>query len=166
MKYAGIIIDDVQNGSGYGAVYFSQGCSHHCKGCQNPETWDFNDGKEFNEEILDKLFKFYENTSFATRLTLSGGDPIDTYEQSAYIARKFKNKFPKHKIWLYTGYNFDDIKDKKELRELFSLIDVIVDGEFKQELRDITLQFRGSSNQRIIDVKKSLNQNKIILFGE
>lgn len=147
-NFAGYQIDEVVNGEGLGMTVYFQGCSHHCKGCHNPETWEFGKGKYNLSEILSEIGNYFLNTPFAKRLTLSGGDPLDNpYDVSAIITR-MQDCFPDIKLWLYTGYVLEELDDKK--RQLCKAFDVVVDGPFIEELRDITLSYRGSSNQRII----------------
>lgn len=160
MRYAGLIKDDVNNGLGVGLTLFTQGCPHHCKGCQNPETWNFNGGKEYTEEIYNEIIEYFMNNSYATRLTLSGGDPLYSPQIILPLCKKIKEIRPDVKIWAYTGHTFEDVKDKPEMK----FIDVLVDGPFILEQRDITLPFRGSSNQRIIDVHQSLESKETILY--
>lgn len=162
MRYAGIEYDDVANGTGLGAVFFVQGCPHHCKGCHNPQTWDPNGGLEFTENVLDELFTYFREVPFAKRLTISGGDPIANHELTYYVLSRFVREFPDHQVWLYTGYSCEYVF--KHHMYIASLCDVIVDGEFIESLRDITLQFKGSSNQNIIDVKKSLETGKKVIL--
>lgn len=160
-KYAGIIKDDVTNGKGIGLVFFVQGCLHHCKGCHNPETWDFNGGLEFTQEVLNEIIDYFKKNLQVTRLTLSGGDPIFNSEVALVVAKNIKEIRPDVKIWTYTGYLFEQIKEY----HLLKYTDVLIDGPFILEKRDISLPFRGSSNQRIIDVKKSLEKGEIILYS-
>lgn len=162
LRYAGIEFDDVANGEGLGAVFFTQYCPHHCPHCQNPQTWSKDGGMKFSSSVLDNLLIYYDEVPFATRLTLSGGDPIANINLTSLIVTTFKNKYPSKKIWLYTGYLFEKIKNIP----IVKMCDVIVDGKFEIDKRDITLQFRGSTNQRIINVKESLKQNKIVLYKE
>ena len=158
-RYAGIEYDDVANGIGLGAVFFTQGCPHQCPG--------------FTDAILDQLLQYYYDIPYASRLTLSGGDPLASSELTYRIIFKFKTIFPYKKVWLYTGYSFEDFAfnnpttDKERLiQRIVRLCDVIVDGEFKIDKRDVSLQFVGSSNQRIIDVQKSLKEKHIVLWNE
>lgn len=161
-RYAGIEYDDVANGENLGAVVFTQFCPHHCKECQNPETWSKNGGKIFTTNNMTNLIKYYQDCPFAKRLTLSGGDPISNKEFSIYIIQTLKNKFPYLTIWLYTGYLFEEIK--KNNLNLLKMIDVLVDGKYDYTKRDITLAWCGSSNQRVIDVQESLKRDKVILY--
>ena len=161
MRYAGLIKDDVNNGLGVGLTLFTQGCPHHCKGCQNPETWSFNGGKEYTEEVYNEIIDYFTNNSYATRLTLSGGDPLYSPQIILPLCKKVKEIRPDIRIWAYTGHVFEEVKDKPEMK----YIDVLVDGPFILEQRDITLPFRGSTNQRIIDVQRSLREGGIRLYG-
>ena len=160
MKYLKISNFDTANGLGIGNVLWVSGCSHHCPQCHNPQTWDKNAGEEFTEEVLDNLLEKLKRP-YIKRLTLSGGDPLflGNRDEITNIVRKVKKNFPNIKIWCYTGYLWEDVKDLP----CMDFIDVLVDGEFKAELRDITLPFCGSSNQRIINVKESLKKGCVVL---
>lgn len=168
MNYADIKTTDVANGKGVRVSIFVSGCNRHCPGCHNREAWDFNYGKEFNNECIEKIMNEL-NHPYVQGLTLLGGEPMEIQNQRGLLplVKKVKEKFPNKNIWCYTGYTFDkDImnmcKQHEETKELMSYIDVMVDGEFIQNKKDLNLKFRGSSNQRIIDVKKSMNENKIV----
>lgn len=137
------------------SIYFS-GCTHHCEGCQNPQSWDINTG---NEMSIDKLLKIIEYNGFP--VTFSGGDPFYQAEGIAVLAREIKERLGKN-IWCYTGYKWEDIVCNSRFRPLLEHIDVLVDSPFILAQRDISLRFRGSGNQRFIDVKKSLEKNEII----
>lgn len=160
MKYLKISNFDTANGLGIGNVLWVSGCSHHCPQCHNPQTWDKNAGEEFTEEVLDSLLDKLKRP-FIKRLTLSGGDPLflGNRDEITNVVRKVKKNFPNIKIWCYTGYLWEEVKDLP----CMDYIDVLVDGEFKIDLKDITLPFCGSSNQRVIDVQKSLKMGKVIL---
>ena len=160
MKYAGLIKDDVNNGLGVGLTLFTQGCPHHCKGCQNPETWSFTGGKDYTPEVYKEIIEYFINNSYATRLTLSGGDPLYSPQIITPLCEEIKKIRPDVKIWVYTGHVFEDVKDNPILQ----YIDVMIDGPFILEQRDITLAFRGSANQRIIDVQRSLNKGEVVLY--
>ncbi len=160
MKYAGLIKDDVNNGLGVGLTLFTQGCPHHCKGCQNPETWSFTGGKDYTPEVYKEIIEYFINNSYATRLTLSGGDPLYSPQIITPLCEEIKKIRPDVKIWVYTGHVFEDVKDNPILQ----YIDVMIDGPFILEQRDITLAFRGSANQRIIDVQQSLNKGEVVLY--
>ena len=173
MKYAKIRKCDVANGPGVRVSLFVSGCNHHCKNCFNREAWDFNYGNDFTkaeeEEIIEDLKPDYING-----LSLLGGEPFEKVNQEglAPLVKKVKETYPNKKIWCYTGYTFDKQilgemieKEKSETtKQMLENIDYIVDGRFVEELKDPKLQFRGSSNQRIIDVKKSLEQNNIVIW--
>ena len=147
MKYVKITYTDVNNGLGNRVTLWVSGCSHHCPGCHNPETWDFNFGKEFDEEAKNKLFEILE-LPYVKGLTLSGGDPLDSAEDVLELVKEVKKKFPKKDIWLYTGYCFNSEDEK--FFEIKDYVDVFVDGPFIEELKDTSLPFRGSKNQRCI----------------
>lgn len=153
MRYHNITKDDMLNGDGLRVVLWVAGCEHHCKGCQNPITWDLTGGLLFtsNEvyEIEEQLKKDY-----ISGITFSGGDPLHPQNRECILkfAEYIKKKFPNKTIWLYTGYDWEDINHIRGIEN----IDVIVDGKFVQSLVDINFQWAGSTNQRVIDVKKSL----------
>ena len=160
MRYLKIENVDIGNGLDVGSVLWVSGCSHHCPQCHNPQTWDKNAGEEFTGEVLDNLLEKLKRP-YIKRLTLSGGDPLflGNRDEITNIVRKVKKNFPNIKIWCYTGYLWEEVKDLP----CMDFIDVLVDGEFKVELRDITLPFCGSSNQRIINVKESLKKGCVVL---
>lgn len=173
MNYAKIRKCDVANGPGVRVSLFVSGCNHHCKNCFNPEAWNFNYGEEFTkkqeEEIIEDL-----KPEYITGLSLLGGEPFEQKNQEglAPLVSKVKQEYPNKKIWCYTGFTFDEqiigkmVKEenRETTKQMLENIDYIVDGKFVNELKDPKLQFRGSSNQRIIDVKKSLAQNEIVLW--
>lgn len=171
MNYADIKRVDVANGEGVRVSVFVSGCNHHCKGCFNSEAWDFNYGKEFDNVCMQKVLDELDHP-YISGLSLLGGEPLDPKNQKGVleIVKKAKEKHPEKKIWCYTGFRFDDdVMDKmynisEETRELVSHLDVIVDGKFEEEKKDLRLKFRGSSNQRIIDVQESLKENKIVPY--
>ena len=171
MYYADIKKADVANGLGVRISLFVSGCTHHCKNCFNEEAWDFHYGNEFTEKEIDKIIELMDHP-YISGLTLLGGEPLEHVNQQGILPliRKVKEKFPDKNIWCYSGYTFEkDILDRmckewEETPEILSYIDVLVDGKFEEDKKDIKLRFRGSSNQRIIDVKKSLKENKTVLF--
>lgn len=177
-RYAGVAFDDVVNGEGLGAVFFAQYCPHHCEQCHNPETWSKSGGKEFTQDVVDNLMNYYNTVPFANRLTFSGGEPLSEFSSGIVleILRKFKDKYPHKKVWLYTGCTFDNLLrlivgnvkiEDKELNnaiEIAKLCDIIVDGKYKYELRDVSLPWQGSSNQRVIDVQESINNKEVTLY--
>ena len=171
MNYAEIKNFDIANGEGVRVSLFVSGCTHHCKNCFNKETWAFDYGKPFTAEVEDKLLSELA-PDYINGLSLLGGEPFEPRNQAALLPflRRVKERFPDKTIWCYTGYLFDkELLSESRARceytdEMLSLIDVLVDGRFVQELYSITLQFRGSSNQRIIDVQKSLAKGRVVEY--
>ena len=161
MNYATIKKYDIANGIGVRVSLFVSGCNHRCKGCFNSEAWDFNYGKKFDVNAENEILHVLEKP-YIKGLSVLGGEPLQQDSTLLEFLRKVKSKFPNKSIWLYTGYTYEQIKDKKEL----DYVDVLVDGKFVEALKDISLQFRGSSNQRIIDVKATKENSKIILCNE
>lgn len=161
MKYHNITKDDMLNGDGLRVVLWVSGCEHHCKGCQNPITWDPNDGLDFDVKAMTEIVNELEK-DYISGLTFSGGDPLhkDNRLMIFILACFIKYWFPWKTIWLYTGYKWEDIYDLGGLE----YIDVVVEGPYVESLRDITLKWRGSSNQRVIDVKKSLETGTAIRY--
>ncbi len=173
MNYADIKSIDVANGPGVRVSLFVSGCSHHCEDCFNKETWDFHFGELFGEKEIDIILEHLSH-SHIKGFSLLGGEPFEFTNQQGVLPllRRIKEVYPEKDIWCWTGYLFDkDIRDKMmlnwpETRELISYIDILVDGRFEKDKKDLTLRFRGSSNQRIIDVQKSLSSNEIVLWNE
>lgn len=164
MKYAQIRKMDISNGEGIGVSLFVQGCRFACKNCFNQETWDFNGGKEFTLNDYSYLFSLC-NKPYIKRLSILGGEPLapENITDVTIISQLFKEQFPDKKLWIWTGYTFEDyVKDK----EITKYADMIVDGRFIEELKDFNLKFKGSSNQRIINVQESLKQNKVVLWKD
>ena len=147
MNYHDITKCDMLNGNGLRVVLWVSGCSHHCKGCQNPQTWDKNSGIPFDKQAEDELFEALQ-PDYISGLTFSGGDPlyIANRVEVTKLAKKCKEQYPNKTIWLYTGYKYEEIKHLP----IIEYLDVIVDGEFIEELKDNTLHWCGSSNQRVI----------------
>ncbi len=164
-RYAGIIKDDVNNGKGIGLTLFVQYCPHRCRNCQNVHTWSMYGGFIFTEEILEKIIDYFKKHRYAKRFTLSGGDPLANPLMTNWIIKRVKKACPWLHIWLYTGYVYEDIQNEKIYKNIFPYLDVLIDGPYEDELRDITLAFRGSSNQRIIDMKKTLEENHVITMN-
>ena len=153
MKYSEITYPDVNNGEGCRVTLFVSGCSHRCKGCHNPETWNFDFGKDFNDDVKIRLFDIVSKP-YIKGLTLSGGDPLDSYDDVLDLVKEFRNRFGETKdIWVYTGYVIDDLLNLNK-EEILEYIDVLVDGEYIEERRDVSLAFRGSKNQRIIKMRE------------
>lgn len=163
-RYAGVQPDDVVNGEGIGFTFYTQYCPHRCNSCHNPQTWDKNGGMIFDKNVFNNIINYFEQTPFADRLTLSGGDPLASLELSNLIASEFKRLYPEKKLWIYTGYTYEYLLSDIKYKPILELTDVLVDGKFEIDKRDTTLAFKGSSNQRIIDVQKSLREDKVILY--
>ena len=162
MKYHKIRKMDISNGPGVRVSIFMQGCEFHCNNCFNPETWDFKAGEEFNEDTINKVLKLSDK-DYIVGLSILGGEPMHpkNIEGTTLLAKAFKEKYPNKNIWVWSGYLFDkDLKDK----EVLKYIDVLVDGRFVESLADPTLKWKGSSNQRVIDVQKSLKNNEICII--
>lgn len=171
MNYADIKQYDVANGPGVRISVFVSGCNHRCKDCFNEEAWDFNYGKPFTEETIETIIE-YMKPSYIAGLTLLGGEPMEPVNQKELLplVRRVKEAYPEKNIWCFTGFLFDkDIMGKMfdtvpETRELVSYLDVIVDGKFVTELKNMNLKFKGSSNQRTIMVQESLEKGEVILW--
>lgn len=155
MNYHGITKTSVANGTGIRTVLWVAGCNHNCKGCHNPQTWDIESGQLFDESAKQELMLALSKV-WCNGLTFSGGDPLHPNNRDCVteIAKEVKERFPEKDIWLYTGYEYESVNDL----EVMQYIDILVDGEFVEELRDLRLKFKGSSNQRIIDVKSGKEQ--------
>ena len=163
MKYAQIRKMDITNGEGIGVSLFTQGCPFHCENCFNPETWDFNKGIEYTKETEDKIIELLK-PDYIKRLTVLGGEPLieRNIEPLTALFIRVKELYPEKQIWLYTGGNFE--LESIRCDNLIEHTDVVIDGRYIDKLRDLTLRFRGSSNQRVIDVQKSLKAKEIILW--
>lgn len=164
MKYHNITKDDMNNGDGLRVVLWVSGCDHQCKGCQNPMTWNANDGIEFGLSDLDEIFREL-NKDHVDGITLSGGDPMFcTNKSTVYaICKNIKTNFKDKTIWIYTGYMWEDILNDNLMMEIMQYVDVLVDGEFVEELKDANYPWAGSTNQRVIDVQKSLSKGEVVL---
>lgn len=166
MKYATIKKHDIANGPGVRVSLFVSGCNHHCKGCFNAEAWDFNFGNDFTEDTIDEILNALDK-DYINGLSLLGGEPFEYINQQGILPllKKVKEKFPNKTIWAYSGFTYDELLKMKyvETKEILNLIDVLVDGKFDEDLKDPLLYFRGSSNQRVIDILKTRKENKIVL---
>lgn len=183
MRYASIRSLDISNGEGVGVSLFVQGCPFHCKNCFNSETWDFNGGKEWTEKTKNKFMELI-NRPYIKRVSFLGGECLaeQNLDEVLKLVQEIRISFPKKTIWLYTGFEWNLLMSKicqptfpdkdferiieihKKRKEIISLCNIVIDGEYIDEQRDITLKWRGSSNQRVIDVKQSLTQNKVVLY--
>ena len=163
MRYNLIRKMDISNGPGVRVSVFMQGCSFHCKNCFNSSTWDFEGGKEFNQNTIDEVLNLC-NENYIKGLSILGGEPMHpkNIEGTTKLAKAFKEKYPDKNLWVWSGFLFDkDLKNK----EVLKYIDVLVDGQYVDDLHDFTLKWKGSSNQRVIDVQKSLKNNDVILLN-
>lgn len=161
MNFCKISHWDTANGVGIGLVLWVSGCPHHCEGCHNYSTWDASVGQEFTKSTMEDLIKWLSHPH-VNRITLSGGDPLAVYNRATILSvvKEIKTRLPNKKIWCYTGYNWDDVKDLM----LLKYVDILVDGKFIQEQKDVSLRWCGSRNQRVIDVQKSLMENQVVLL--
>ena len=162
LNYIKITPIDVANGPGCRVVLWTSGCEHHCKECHNPETWNHNAGITFDDKAEKELFNALSKP-FIHGITLSGGDPLhpNNIEAITKLCKKIKKEMPNKTIWCYTGYTYENIKNL----ELINYLDVLVDGKFEIDKKDITLLFRGSSNQRLIDIPNTIKNEQIMLFN-
>ena len=173
MNYATIKPRDIANGPGVRVCLFVSGCTHHCKGCFNQEAWDFDFGQPFTQETIDYILDQLSPT-FVKGLTLLGGEPFEPQNQSAIVEllRQIKAKYPEKSIWAFSGYLFDrdilagKLGDPAVTKEYLSYLDVLVDGPFIEAKKNLTLRFRGSENQRLIDVPKSLESGEVVLWED
>lgn len=163
MKYNSIDECEAINGEGFGVSLYTQGCPYHCPGCFNPETWDFNKGKAWTQETEDYIIELLK-PKYIKRLTILGGEPLieRNIKPLTALLRRVKAIYPEKSVWLYTGGNFES--ESVKCNNLIEQVDILIDGQFKKDLRDITLKWKGSSNQRVIDVKKSLKQGEVIIY--
>ena len=165
MKYAQIREMDVTNGSGIGVALFTQGCPYHCKNCFNPETWDFDKGIDWTEETENNIIELLK-PEYITRLSILGGEPLieRNIEPLTALLKRVKGIYPNKQVWLYTGGDFEVLEGLYE--EIFQYIDILIDGRYIDDLRDYKLKWRGSSNQRIIDVQASLKSGDVVFSPE
>ncbi|MDE7192671.1 MAG: anaerobic ribonucleoside-triphosphate reductase activating protein [Oscillospiraceae bacterium] len=161
MRYHNITTDDMLNGDGLRTVLWVAGCTHRCEGCHNPITWDIEGGIPFDEAAEAELFEKLSEDHISG-VTFSGGDPLhpQNRDEVTRLAKKIKADFPEKTLWLYTGFDWDEIKEL----DMIPLLDVVVDGRFIKSLLDAKLHWKGSSNQRVIDVKETLRLDKVVLF--
>ncbi|MDK2584352.1 anaerobic ribonucleoside-triphosphate reductase activating protein [Romboutsia sedimentorum] len=164
MRFSKIKDNDIANGLGITMSLWTQGCPHHCRGCFNSETWDFNIEKEFTKDDLKYILDSIDKNNIKRDLSILGGEPLcsQNVEGVINLCKEFKKYYPDKKIYLWTGYtveNFNEIQ-----KEILKYIDVLVDGKFEEDKKSLAIMLRGSSNQRVIDVNKSLKQNDIILY--
>ena len=161
MRYNKIRKMDISNGEGVRVSIFFQGCSFHCKDCFNSETWDFNGGLEFTDDVIFHILEL-ASPEHISGLSILGGEPLHkkNIEGTTKLVKNFKDHYKDKTIWCWTGFKFEDIKDY----EILKYIDVLIDGQFEKDKFDPNLKWKGSSNQRVIDVKKTLKNNKVVLY--
>lgn len=172
MNYADIKQFDVANGPGVRVSVFVSGCTHYCKGCFNEAAWDFSYGQPFTEETIETVVE-YLKPSYVKGLTVLGGEPMEPQNQPGVLTllRRVKEVYPEKSVWLFSGYDFEkDIlgrmwEELPETKEILSYLEVLVDGEFVEELKNLSLRFKGSSNQRTILVRESLEAGQVILYN-
>lgn len=173
MNYGEIKSCDIANGIGVRISLFVSGCTNHCKNCFQPQTWDFNFGEPFTSDTEEKILKMLE-PDYIDGLTVLGGEPMEPSNQQALypFLLKVKEKMPNKSIWVFSGFTLEEMREEggysncDVTEKILSIIDVLVDGRFVEELKDITLRFRGSSNQRLIDMKKTNEQGSIVLWED
>ena len=157
--------NDIANGFGITMSLWTQGCPHHCKGCFNGETWSFTDGREFTNEDLQYILNNIDKFNVKRDLSILGGEPLcpENDEGIIKVCKTFKEKYPNKKIYMWTGYVVEDFDDNQ--KQIFNYVDVLVDGKFEEDKKDLSLTMRGSRNQRVIDVKKTLFKQELVLFN-
>lgn len=174
MNYAEIKYCDIANGEGVRTSLFVSGCTHHCKNCFNKIAWDFNYGKEFTESVEDDILKSCE-PDYISGVTLLGGEPFEPENQPRLLEflKKFKEMYPEKNVWCYSGYTYEELTGKKESRcftektlDMLNLIDILVDGEYVEELHTLMIRFRGSTNQRLIDLNATRKQGEIVTLKD
>lgn len=173
MFYGEIKNSDIANGNGVRVTLFVSGCRNHCEECFQPQTWDFGYGQPFTEETEEKLLEMLA-PSYINGLTLLGGEPFEPENQKALLPflKRVKEKYPTKTIWAFSGFTLEELRNPEcrgcceATNDILGLIDVLVDGRFQKELKDISLRFRGSSNQRIIDMKRTIESGNIVLWND
>lgn len=168
LRYAGIKENDIVDGEGVCVSFWVQGCCHRCDGCHNPDTWDINGGLELPNTYIDDIIKLLSKNEIHRNLSILGGEPCLHSNVSIVLplVKKVHTEANNVKIYLWSGYTYEQLLDRDDTKELLQYIDVLVDGKFELAHRDITLKFRGSPNQRVIDVKQSLQSNRVVLYCE
>ena len=164
MNVSGINFESIVDGEGVRVVIFVSGCRHNCKGCHNPASHSFTAGQPFTEKLQREIIDYIHHTRFISGLTLSGGDPMYSAKELTPFISKLRKEIQGLSVWVYSGFTYEEIQKDSEMWELLTMCDVLVDGEFILEQRDITLAYKGSKNQRIIDIQKSIQQKSIVLW--
>ena len=157
--------NDIANGFGITMSLWTQGCPHHCKGCFNGETWSFTDGREFTNEDLQYILNNIDKFNVKRDLSILGGEPLcpENVDGAVEVCKVFKQKYPHKKIYMWTGYVFEDFNENQ--KQVFQYIDVLVDGKFEQSKKDLSLTMKGSTNQRVIDIKKTIENKELVLLN-
>ena len=167
VRYAGLDKNDILNGEGFCVSFWTQGCPHRCKGCHNPETWDFNNGIEIEySQLINDIIQSISANGIIRNFSILGGEPFckENLELVNRIIKDVRKKYPKIKIYCWTGYTYEDLIKDNEAKQILNQIDVLIDGLFILEQRDITLKLKGSLNQRVIDIKNTLLKRRIVLY--
>lgn len=166
MHYHDITKNDMKNGDGLRVVLWVSGCDHRCPGCQNPLTWDPEDGLEFDEAAYREIAEELEQ-DYVSGLTLSGGDPLYAGNRQDVLAllARVTREYPDKSVWLYTGYTWDEIELNQEMLGIMEFVDVLVDGTFRKELLDVNYPWAGSTNQRVIDVAETMKEGTVVLYA-
>lgn len=164
MNVAGINFESVADGEGVRVVIYVSGCLHNCKGCHNPTSHSFTAGQPFTEQLQNEIIAYINKTPFISGLTLSGGDPMYSANKITPFIKALRQTNKNVTVWIYSGFTYEEILENSEMLELLSECDVLVDGRFVLEQRDMTLSYKGSRNQRIIDVQQSLQCGNIVLW--
>ncbi|MEG2789650.1 MAG: anaerobic ribonucleoside-triphosphate reductase activating protein [Romboutsia sp.] len=164
MRFSKIKDNDIANGLGVTMSFWTQGCPHHCNGCFNKETWDFEGGQEFTEEDLNYVLNNINNNKIKRDLAVLGGEPLcsQNVEGVINLCKEFKRNYPEKLIYLWTGYTIENFNENQ--REILNYIDILVDGKFEEDRKNLSIKLRGSSNQRVIDVKQYLENDTVILY--
>ena len=165
MRFSKIKDNDIANGFGITMSFWTQGCPHHCEGCFNKETWNFDLGEEFKKQHLDYIIGNINKNNIRRDLSILGGEPLcpQNVEGVIDLCREFKSHYPNKLIYLWTGYTIEEFNEIQ--RHVLEYIDVLIDGKFEQDKKNLSIKLRGSSNQRVIDVKKSLDKKDVILYN-
>lgn len=168
MRYAGLKENDIVDGEGICVSFWVQGCCHMCNGCHNPDTWDLNGGLELSNTYIDDIIDLLSKNGIHRNLSILGGEPCLPNNVCIVLPllKKVRTALNSVKIYLWSGYTYEQLLDRDDTKELLQYVDVLIDGKFELEHRDITLRFRGSPNQRVIDVKQSLQVNRVVLYCE
>lgn len=164
MNISGINFESIVDGEGVRVVVFVSGCAHDCKGCHNPASHSFTAGQPFTKELQEEIISYIQKTPFISGITMSGGDPMYSAIEVAEFLQILKQQVPNISVWIYSGFTYEEAISDPNMLAALKLCDVLVDGEFILEQRDMTLSYRGSKNQRVIDVKKSQKQKEVVLF--